>query len=321
MSRRGFLRTATAAAAGAPWISVLGAEKAEIPRGLRGPQARSQVVRIRDGHVVTGVQVHRPLFGEMLDRALQALTGQASTAKAWRTLLKHDDVIGLKFNRVGQDVIGTSDATAGAIVGSLVAAGWPAERIVCIEAPPQTTQRLATTTPTGGFRDEVTSFGSGEDQFASVLDQVTAIIDVPFLKTHNIAVMSGALKNLSHAFVRHPARFHRNGCSPFVADIVRQPIIRAKLRLCIVDALRVVYEGGPDPRSDGVSDEGMLLLSADPVATDTVGLSELNTIRRDHGLAVLLPPNRVPPFLADAHHAGLGTALWHEIEVADLAAE
>ena len=61
--------------------------------------------------------------------------------------------------------------------------------------------------------------GGPRDRLAGVLDQVTAIVNVPFLKTHNLAGMTCCLKNLSHALVKHPAQFHTGGCKE-VADIV-----------------------------------------------------------------------------------------------------
>ena len=81
------------------------------------------------------------------------------------------------------------------------------------------------------------------------------MINVPFIKTHNIAGMTCGLKNLSHALVKHPAHYHANGCSPFIGDIVAADPIRKKLKLTIVDAFRVVFQGGPAARVENLHPE------------------------------------------------------------------
>jgi hypothetical protein len=251
----------------------------------------------------------------MLEKALLALTNAENPAQAWSSILKPNDVIGIKFNRCGQEVLGTTDTVAEVLTTSLVEAGWKPDQIVCIEAPMSTTQRLVTRPPQPGYAKAVVDFGSGCDQLASVLSQVTALINVPFLKTHNIAGMSCALKNLSHGFVKHPARYHRRGCSPYIADIVGLTEIRGKLRLCLVDALRVVYDRGPEATAETISPEGLLLASFDPVATDTVGLSIINDIRQRNGLGPVATSAADLEYLAAAHRGGLGIVLSHGIDL------
>lgn len=265
-----------------------------------------------------GPEVHRPLLGEMLQKALTSLTATGAIDQAWRSILKPEDVIGLKFNRSGQKIIATTTVLADVLIGSIVEAGWRPEQIVCIEAPQGTEVRNRTTPARRGYASTTTIFKSGADQFASVLDQVTTLIDIPFLKTHNIAGLTCALKNLSHGLVKHPARYHQNGCSPHIADIVAAAPIRSKLRLCLVDALRVVYDGGPEATAATVSDEGILLASFDPVATDTVGLAILNEIRQRYELGPICGLEVDLGYLGAAHRRGLGAALWHGIDLVRL---
>ncbi len=251
----------------------------------------------------------------MLDTALTSLTGASNPSAAWRRILHSDDVVGLKFNRSGQQSIGTTPSVARTLVASLAEAGWAPSRIVCIEAPPGTDSELRTMPADGGFDNTLIDFGSGTDQFARVLGQVTALISVPYLKTHNITGLTCSLKNLSHGLIKHPARHHRNGCDPYIADIVAAPIIREKLRLFLVDALRVVYEGGPAATNATLSDEGVLLASFDPVAVDLVGLTLLNEVRAKRGLDPVIDSADGLPYLATAHQRGLGVAVWHGIDL------
>jgi len=275
----------------------------------------SVVAEVVNPHVVNGAVVHHPLVREMLDAALKAVTGAPGAREAWRGLLGEDDVVGLKFNRSGQFVIGTTPSFAGALIESLIAAGFGPERIMCLEAPDGVEEQFGCRPAPAGYAREETEFGSGSDQLASALAEITAIINVPFLKDHNIAGMTCALKNLSHGLVKHPARFHGNRCSPYVADIVALPEIRDKLRLNLVDGLRVVFDGGPDATSYNVADAGFVLASTDPVAVDAVGLTIINRVRKARGLAELASGPGDIDYLAAAHIRGLGIAVAHGINI------
>lgn len=313
LSRRGFL-AGLAATAGSGRLHRLDAtprpEKLRVPAGT----PRSRVFQVESTHVVDGPRVHRPLLKEMLHEALTSLTDTPTLSEAWRVVLRPDDVVGLKFCRSGQRLIATTETLAEVLIESLVDAGFGPRQIVCLEAPPGVELRAGTTPARRGYASAPTDFGSGADRYAAVLDQITALVTVPFLKTHNIAGMTCALKNLSHGLIKHPARYHGNGCSPFIGDIVAAPPIRSKLRLCLVDALRVVYDGGPEAHAEGLSGAGVLLAAFDPVATDRVGLSILNAIRREHGLNPVARSVEELAYLAAAHRRGLGVALWDGID-------
>lgn len=314
-SRRAFL--SALAAAGTPVLAM--ARDAAARRTslfLRPGAPRSRVVQVDSPHVLSNPLVHRNLLAEMLDTLLREVTQQPSSKQAWRSLLRDDDdVIALKFNRSGRDVIGTSPWMLAALVHSLTNAGFEPKQMVCIEAPGRPDLEFGSSPPIPGYDETPTDFHSGADQLAGVLRQVTAIINIPFLKTHNIAGMTCGLKNLSHALVKHPARYHANNCSPYIADIVALPQIRGKLRLTIVDALRVMVEGGPDGTGDHLTDAGILLASTDPVAADAIGLLTLNDRRRLRGLPPLAAAPARIPYLAHAHQIGLGIAELHGIEL------
>jgi len=314
VTRRRFLGVAAGLAGGGA-LHAAGSPTAEDELQVPPGRAPSRVVEVRAPHVVRGPKIHETLLREMLDRLVQSLTDKTSTRGAWRSILRQDDVIGLKFNRSGQNQIGTSGAVARVVVASLAEAGWPPDRVVCIEAPADVEASLGTTPARAGYETVATHFESGSDQLATVLNQVTALINIPYLKTHNITGITGALKNLSHGLIKHPARFHGNGCSPFIADIVALPRIRGKLRLCLVDALRVAYDGGPERIAEALDDAGVLLASTDPVATDAVGLAVINELRRRRELPRIARSAADLGFLADAHRRNLGVAVVHGIDL------
>jgi len=315
-SRRGFFRIT--AAAGLCLLRSAKAEPATTPLRLNPGTPRTRVVRAIFPHVIVDTTVHETIAREMLAATLMRLTDQRSTKAAWRAILKPADVVGIKFNRSGQSELQTTPVVGALLLESLIEAGWSPERIVCIEPPPGLQEQFGTATPSPGYDRSPTDFGSGADQLASVLGQVTALINVPFLKTHNIAGMSGCLKNLSHGLIKHPARYHGGECSPYITDIVALPQIRGKLRLNLVDALRVVFDGGPHPDPANIENIGVLLASFDPVAADTVGLATIDTVRKKKGMGPVRQPGTHLRQLADAHRRDLGIALVGGIDRLDV---
>ncbi len=275
---------------------------------------RSRLVEARSDRVIIDRAIQKRLLGELLEDALMALTEQKTPPDAWRHLLGDPPMLGLKFNRSGATAIATTEPLALALVESLAKAGLDPARIVLIEAPAGLLRRTNTQPAVFGWTTRTVNFGSGKDQLAAVLDQVTDLINIPFLKTHNIAGMTGCLKNLSHALIKHPARYHANGCSPFVGDIVALPDIRDKLRLHLVDALRIVFEGGPAARHDCIATKGTLLLSTDGVAADVVGLQLIDQERASRKLAVIGDTNGAVPHLQAAADRHLGTLAPDRIE-------
>lgn len=317
LTRRGFIGLA-ATAAGSALVRSAGSYASESDLVMPADAANSRVVRIQSKYLVGGAAIHETLLGEMVERLLTTLTHTGGIKDAWHAVLRPEDVVGIKFNRSGQAALGTTPAVAGILIRSLLDAGWRPDRIVCIEAPDEVRTKYGTALPKFGYSRKAFDFGSGSDQLSSVLEQITALINVPYLKTHNIAVMTSALKNLSHGFVKHPARYHANGCSPYVADIAALDAIRGKLRLTLVDAIRVVYRGGPEASASAISPEGSLLASLDAVAVDTVGFGMLNSVRERANLPKIAKTAGDVPYLAAAHRRGLGIALVHGIDVTDL---
>lgn len=318
MSRRRFLALSGVGGAAMSWdpLGALAGDKPPLQLPIGSEPSR--VFQVRADRVISDGAVVRQIVGEMLDAAITGLTGATTPALAWRQILRPDDVVGIKFNRSGQRILGTTTSFAPVLIESLVDSGFKPRQIVCMEAPPGVEERYGTTPAIVGFESETTDFGSGADQLALALRQVTTLIDVPFCKTHNIAGMTGCLKNLSHGLIKHPARYHGGRCTPYIADIAGLPQIKGKLRLCLVDALRVVFDNGPIPTSAGTAAAGVLLASTDPVAADVLALETINRTRRAEGLAFIRDRAAGEArliFLDDAHRKGLGIALRRGIEV------
>jgi len=269
--------------------------------------AKSIVADIRAEQVFDGQKLHERLLGEMVELGLQIVTGSATASDAWNKLLGGDEVIGLKFNHVGAGKIETTIPLARQLVQSLGRAGFAPERIVLIEVPGHLEAALQTKRRVFGWSGGKVHFGSGREELAAVLEEITAIVNVPFLKTHNIAGMTGCLKNLSHALVRRPGRYHAHACTPYVGDIVALPQICLKLRVHIVNAVRAVFTGGPAARLAGMWPHRGILVSKDPVAADSVGLDIIDEQRSRAGLAPIGDANAHVPHVSHAARRGLGT--------------
>lgn len=271
------------------------------------PALKSVVADIRAREVVAEASLHETLLREMIEDGVRLATRATTLEEAWSRLFKSDDVIAIKFNQVGYEAYGTTDVFAAQLVEVLKRAGIGPDRIMLIEVPTRLAKTLGTRPAVFGWSGGKVSFGSGEDELPAWLQEAGAIINVPFLKTHNLAGMTGCLKNLSHAMIRSPKLCHANGCAPFVGDILALPQIRSKLRLHIVNALRATFDRGPVPRPETSWIHSGILVSTDPVATDHVGLDILNSERARHNLAPVGDRNGHLPYIHAATANKLGT--------------
>ena len=304
-SRRDFLRAlvgGTAVAAGCPAISLLASDKvAPIKR-----TSKPRVVHTLSPYACTTQQIEHTIVRDFLNEGLKTLTAASSTADAWHTLLKPDDKILIKCNQSGRERIGTTPTLIDELLRSLVMAEFDLEKVTILEAR-HLGMVAKTAQPDLRWQGATVNFGdSGSDSFVAALDQATAIINIPFLKTHQMAVMTSCLKNLSHGLIRHPANFHAHGCDPAIGEIVASDPIRTKLRLNLINALRVVFDKGPEAGIRQIHPAGGLLFSKDPVAADATGFAILNGIRSLHQLNPLLPSAGLPPQLITAKRLGLG---------------
>lgn len=320
-TRRQFLRLAGGAVASAtlPLDAVLAVQdqasgESIASRRRRARWQKSVVVTVQDDFVVDAPTIRPRVLEEMFDSALRMLGRAESASQAWRKFLKPEDIVGIKFNPYGDRVLDSSEPMASVIVNSLMQSGWPADQLVLVDGPGDVAARFKTRSPRPGWSPVETDFGSGRDRLAAFLEQVTAIVNVPLLKDDNITGISGCLKNITYHLIKHPARFHDQGCTPYLGDIYALPQIFTKLRLNIMNGLRVGFRGGPLVDSNSVSKAGALWLGRDPIAVDIVCLETLNIARREAGLSQILPDEAHVPALLDAAAKGLGNANLRKIE-------
>ena len=138
-----------------------------------------------------------------------------------------------------------------------------------------------------------------------VTTRCTALVSFGVLKDHDLAGVSGGMKNW-YGVIHNPNKYHDDNCDPFVADVVRHPHIRDKLRLTILDAGNAQYDGGPAARPSATWPLGLLAASRDPVAIEAWGWRTIDRERARRKLPSLEAAGRPPRWIGSAARYGLG---------------
>ncbi|MBI5507475.1 MAG: DUF362 domain-containing protein [Deltaproteobacteria bacterium] len=255
----------------------------------------------------------------LVERAVVAATGAEDAVAACRSLFKPGDVVGLKVNCLAGRGLSTHRELVDAVTALLVAAGVSAERVVIWERSDRDLRRAGYTPRRAGagplvmgtnddYDNEPIEAGSVGGCLSRILSRrLDAVINMPVLKDHDLAGISGALKSFYGA-IHNPNKYHDNGCSPYIADLYAHPGIRDKVRLTIVDALTAQYHGGPAWVAENTWTYGGVIASRDPVAVDATALEILAAKRQALGLPSFDAEKRAPSWLPHAAALGLGVA-------------
>ncbi len=327
-SRRQFLRDSLGLAAGG---SVL-ACSAESPSGAGGRAAadRSLVARAHRPNVRTGPDRFDPaVLDEMLGACLKRLTNTSDPAAAWKALFSPKDRVALKINTLGGKGLSTHPAVVEAIVRGLVSAGISEGNILAWDRFNRELIRAGYTINRNGkgwrcfgtesdYEGQMTVGGKIGGFLSTLLTQFpTALINVPVLKDHNLAGVAVSLKNL-YGCIDNPNRYHDNNCDPYIADLAALPAVQQKMRLIVCDALYAQYEAGPAYHPKFRWEADTLLVSADPVALDTIGWQMIEAKRKEAGLKPLADVGRPPRWLTTAASRGLGQNDPAKIDLAEV---
>jgi len=267
---------------------------------------------------------------EFLGRALQAATGKSEPAAAWGALFARHETVGVKLSCLPGRMLSPSPALTTAIVEGLLSAGLDKKNIIVWERTRRELEGAgygasrsgvkymgSDDLPGGGYGSRIAVAGSVGTIFSGIMEGLDALISVPVLKDHDLAGVSGAMKNMYGA-IFNPNKFHANGCDPFVADLCSHPLVKEKLRLSICDATRVQVHNGPAYFPRYAVDLGGLLVSRDPVALDFCGWALIDRLRREMGLPTLAEAGREPRYIRTAARMGLGSAEESRVRRIDL---
>ncbi|HOX37031.1 MAG TPA: DUF362 domain-containing protein [Candidatus Brocadiia bacterium] len=307
ISRRRFM--AQAAAAGAAVLAG-GALIAAEPAPPSGPA----VVIVRDASrkSIEGMKPDAVIVKKLVDRAVMNLAEKDNVAAAWGRFVSKKDKVAIKFNGLCPNAT-THPEVILAVADGILQAGVDPANVIIFDRQTKdvATVRLKENREgmepriygTDGSYGAACKTGPIETQLSRILEEADVLVNVPFMKSHVQAGVSGALKN-HLGTVPNAAAFHVEDCA-YIADINALPQVKDKTRICILDAIYGLFDGGPDFNAKSRWDYHGILASADPVALDTVMEDIIRARRLEEKLT---PRNNSIIHITRAAELGLGCA-------------
>ena len=309
------------------------------PQGEVVEEQLTPLVEATSEKVWNGDLLDEQVVSEMIDRAMMKLTGLDSAKEAWKDFVLPTDIVGIKINPLAGKRLSTHRIVVDKIIDGLRGAGILSNQIIIwdrfeshlIDAGYEINQSnrgvrcFASDSKGVGYDDEVfyetekdveerRENGSLLSRYTNLLTkELTAVINVPVMKHHGIAGVSGCLKNLAFGSVDNTTRFHSNplNCNPAIADIFAHTVLKDKVVLNIVDGLLAAFDGGPTYDPDGVWQYGGILVSPDPVALDQIVYQTVEEKRKELNLA---PISRLSRYIRSASRMDLGTNDLDEVD-------
>jgi hypothetical protein len=271
LTRRDFLR----GSAGLVMTAALG----QVLPSQAGAEDTAKVVLVRDPDVLgPGGEVRGQVLRSMLDEGVRSLLGQQESLRAWQTLFKRSDVVGIKSNAWRN--LPTPAEMEEAIRRRLLDVGVAEENIAVADR---------------GVLDN------------PIFLKSTALVNTRPVRIHHWAGVGTLIKNYIQ-FVRQPSDYHPNGCAD-LGRIWSLPMVKGKTRLNILVALTPQFYG----RGANYFDRRFvwpykgIIVGTDPVAVDAIG-AELLRLKRIASFGEDRPLDVSPIHIAEAdkkYHLGV----------------
>lgn len=319
MERRTFLRLPAAAP-----FALATVNRLEVPRyrvvssyeaspnpGMPGPYP-GRVVSLKSGDCVdeSTDKVNDAVVREMLRRGMETLTGESDVNAAWRRFFVPEDIVGIKVNCVGRPRVVSSPEVVREVVERLLAIGLKPSQIYLYERfldhlnevnypayLPEGVQYLGAEWVRGGLNlydpktyVEVNFFGEDDTRSNAirlVTEQLTKIINIPNMKDHGAAGVTGCLKNIAYGSFSNVDRSHQGGRThtySMIGTLAAVEPVRSRTVLQIMDGLRGVWHGGPFCRDTKyMFYPKQFLIGTDPVAVDRLLLDIIDNERKKRG--------------------------------------
>jgi len=327
VNRRSFVQGAVLAASAAA-----AGPKPGIPGSYPG-----RVIAIENPGCLSAGKYQPAPIRQTIERGMKELAQAPSWQDAWRSFFEKGDVVGIKVSPVGGISL-SSDASvlrslieglnqAGVSNGNIIVFSRYREEILEAGIDKWLPSEVRFDAPSLRY-DNVQLDMDGYDanhfmemallkpgdsttdahlrrSYVSkiVTSHVNKIINLPVLKHHQSAGVTICLKNMSHGFVNNVNRSHvtptLNACGVFIPSVVSLPVIRDKVVLHVVDAVKASYHGGPGAKPQFVWEPKTLLFGTDPVALDKTGLRMIDAKRQQVGMPsiALSKPDKDSHFL------------------------
>jgi hypothetical protein len=374
MHRRTFLQMAAAAAPAAlaatdrkiPKYRVVSHYSAAAQPGMPGPYP-GQVASVHAEKCIDAAteKPNPAVVREMMARGMRALTGDADARDAWARFITPADVVGIKVNCSGAPGIMSSPVVVAEIVRNLITVGVRPDAIWIYErfeeqietvhydryVPPGV--HIWTAETRRGSAESYdpltyveTTFFDEDDTRSNLIRLVgtrfTKIVNVPNMKDHGAAGVTGCLKNIAYGNFSNVARSHAGSVTntySFIGTLAAVEPLRSRTVLQVMDGLRGIWHGGPfSPNPRFRFYPKRLLFGTDPVAIDRLLLDIIDDKRKaEHAVSVWdrSPKNlggdrehernpNVNPFVREpghieyAAHLGLGVYELDKIKVASV---
>ena len=282
--------------------------------------AGARVVIVQNQAAVVNFKPDNAIVQAMVDRGVTNLTGRATVAAAWRSLISTQDVVGIKVCSAAGEISGTRSAVVAAVVRGLIQSGISPGRIIIWDKRAADlraagyfalAQQLGVRAegavevgydPKNYYQPDSAVIGSlvyGDLEFGKTGDnigrrsfvtkilsrQVTKIISIAPLLNQPTAGVCGHLYSLAFGGVDNTLRFENDPDRLAVAvpEINALPAVGDRVVLNITDALIGQYEGGASVLLHYSSVLNQLWFSRDPVALDTLAIRELDRERQAAG--------------------------------------
>jgi uncharacterized protein (DUF362 family) len=258
----------------------------------------------------------------MLSAGMRQLTGTSDDRDAWKHFISPDDVVGIKVNCSGAPIINSNPELVAAIIKNLLGVGVPAPniciydrfgnqmRIVNFEAHVPAGVQTASAENGNNARGFILGYDPftyvevdffGEDDTRSnlirlVSDKFTKVINVPTMKEHRAAGVTGCLKNIAYGNFSNVARSHqytKTNTLSFIGTLASVDMLRSKTVLNVADGIRSIWHGGPfcqSPRFLFFPKE--IVVGTDPVAIDHHLIEMIEAKREREGAVSIF--NRSP---------------------------
>jgi uncharacterized protein (DUF362 family) len=313
MDRRTFLAAAASA-------SALGSDTRPIPDyrivTTHKPSPQPGMPGLYPGRVITvhspkcideGTEkVDTPTVKEMVSRGMTSLTGDKDARDSWARFFNSEDIVGIKINSSGAPGAMSMPEVVTEIANNLIAAGVKPSNVVIHERSsgqmnlchyeryvPAGVRIESAATWLGfdpGVFVECNFFG--EDDTRSYFlrmssEKFTKIVNVPNMKDHGAAGVTGCLKNVAYGEFNNVARSHyktKTETLTFIGTLCSVEPLRSKTVLNIMDGLRGVWHAGPFSTQRRYRFyPKQLKFGTDPVAIDRLLIDVIDDKRKQEG--------------------------------------
>ena len=306
------------------------------------PKAGPRIVQVEHpGATTSETKIDVAIVTRLLHEALRTYSGTPTAADALRRTVRPDQKVMIKVNTLGSPYASVNPETAWALAELLIQIGVPKANI---RIEDQYNSRMVKgryrmsrkpgevwVTRHTGRDPAIQVYEDGKRRvryhYCETVVWADVVINVCVPKDHDLTGVTGALKNMAMGVV-YPTKeaaadksnpgwytvvpkFHANNCDPAIPKLYSRPMIRSKVKLIVVDALRVLYHGGPQDSPRHRLRHNQIWVAEDPVAVDRTIHGLVNRIRKEKGLKpveqdLFRGRPRLPHYLDTAARMGLG---------------